>query len=100
MICQVAAGPSNSGILVPLEYSITWLACVSPACVACYWLACRELLKVVYVLVCHVLSLAALAFRGYLAKEPSCWYCGMVRHQALLNRVGMEGLYLQSVAVG
>ena len=33
------------------------------------WLACRVLLKIVYVLTCRALSLAVLAFRGDLAKD-------------------------------
>ena len=33
------------------------------------WLACRVLLKIVYLLTCRVLGLAVLVFRGDLAKD-------------------------------
>jgi hypothetical protein len=37
--------------------------------VAWGWLACRVLLKIVYLLTCRVLSLAVVVFRGDLAKD-------------------------------
>ena len=48
------------------------------------WLACRVLLKVVYVLACRVLGLAVLVFRGDLAKEAELL---VLRHEnAVLRR--------------
>ena len=40
-------------------------------------LACRVLLKIVYLLTCRVLSVAVLVLRSDLAKMLSCWYSGM-----------------------
>jgi putative transposase len=48
------------------------------------WLACRVLLKVVYVLTCRVLGLAVLVFRGDLAKDAELL---VLRHEnAVLRR--------------
>jgi putative transposase len=48
------------------------------------WLACRVLLKVVYVLACRVLGLAVLVFRGDLAKDAELL---VLRHEnAVLRR--------------
>jgi putative transposase len=41
------------------------------------WLACRVLLKFVYLLTCRVLGLAVLVFRGDGRRMPSCWCSGM-----------------------
>ena len=51
------------------------------------WLACRVLLKVVYVLTCRVLGLAVLVFRGDLAKDAELL---VLRHEnaVLRRRVG------------
>jgi len=42
---------------VPLEYSIEWLTCVSPAVVTRCWLACRVLLKIFSWPTCRLLGL-------------------------------------------
>ena len=56
----------------------------SAAGVAWCWLACRVLLKVVYLLTCRVLSAAALVFRGDLAKDAELL---VLRHEnAVLRR--------------
>ena len=56
----------------------------SPAGVTCCWLACRVLLKIVYVLMCRVLSLAVLVFRGDRAKTAELL---VLRHEnAVLRR--------------
>ena len=48
------------------------------------WLACRVLLKIVYLLTCRVLSLAVLAFRGNLTKDAELL---VLRHEnAVLRR--------------
>ena len=48
------------------------------------WLACRVLLKIVYLLTCRVLSLAVLVFRGDLAKDAELL---VLRHEnAVLRR--------------
>ncbi len=48
------------------------------------WLACRVLLKVVYVLMCRVLSLAVVVFHGDLAKDAELL---VLRHEnAVLRR--------------
>ena len=48
------------------------------------WLACRVLLKVVYLLTCRVLSLAVVVFRGNLAKDAELL---VLRHEnAVLRR--------------
>jgi putative transposase len=49
-----------------------------------YWLACRVLLKSVYLLTCRVLGLAVLVFRGDLAKNAELL---VLRHEnAVLRR--------------
>jgi putative transposase len=55
---------------VPLEYSIEWLVCTirQQACRGDGWLG-RVLLKIVYRLVCWILGLAVLLFRGDWAKD-------------------------------
>ena len=48
------------------------------------WLACRVLLKIVFLLTCRVLSVAALVFRGDLAKDAELL---VLRHEnAVLRR--------------
>jgi putative transposase len=48
------------------------------------WLACRVLLKIVYALTCRVLGLAALVFRGDMAKDAELL---VLRHEnAVLRR--------------
>jgi putative transposase len=48
------------------------------------WLACRVLLKIVYLLTCRVLGLAVLVFRGDLAKDAELL---VLRHEnAVLRR--------------
>src|ERR1022692_4570419 len=48
------------------------------------WLACRVLLKIVYLLTCRVLSLAVLVFRGDRAKDAELL---VLRHEnAVLRR--------------
>src|SRR5438876_11748249 len=48
------------------------------------WLACRVLLKIVYMLTCRVLGLAVLLFRGDLAKDAELL---VLRHEnAVLRR--------------
>jgi putative transposase len=48
------------------------------------WLACRVLLKIVYLLTCRVLSLTVLVFRGDLAKDAELL---VLRHEnAVLRR--------------
>ena len=48
------------------------------------WLACRVLLKIVYLLMCRVLSLAVVVFRGGLAKDAELL---VLRHEnAVLRR--------------
>jgi hypothetical protein len=44
-----------------------------------WWLTCRELLKIVYLLTCRVLGLAVLVFYGDLAKDAELL---VVRHVA------------------
>jgi hypothetical protein len=57
---------------------------LSPAGVALCWLACRVLLKIVYLLTCRVLSLAVLVFHGDLAKDAELL---VLRHEnAVLRR--------------
>jgi len=62
-----------------------WSA-LSPAGVTWCWLACRVLLKTVYVLTCRVLGLAVVVFRSDLAKEAELL---VLRHEnAVLRRHG------------
>jgi len=57
---------------------------LSSAGVTWCWLACRVLLKIVYLLTCRVLSLAVLVFRGDLAKDAELL---VLRHEnAVLRR--------------
>ena len=61
----------------------SWPA-LSPAGVTWCWLACRVLLKIVYLLTCRVLGLAVLVFRGGLAKDAELL---VLRHEnAVLRR--------------
>ena len=53
------------------------------------------LLKIVYLLMCRVLGLAVLVFRGDLAKDAELL---VVRHEALLSRMEVEDLRLLAVA--
>jgi putative transposase len=49
-----------------------------------WWLACRVLLKIVYLLMCRVLGLAVLTFRGDRAKDAELL---VLRHEnAVLRR--------------
>jgi hypothetical protein len=59
------------------------------------WLACRVLLKIVYLLTCRVFGLAVLVFGGDLAKDAELL---VVRHEALLFRMEVEDLRLLAVA--
>ena len=53
------------------------------------WLACRVLLKIVYLLTCRVFGLAVLVFRGGLAKDAELL---VLRHEnAVLRRLGGPG---------
>ncbi len=47
------------------------------------WLACRVLLKIVYLLTCRVLSLAVVVFRGDLAKDAELL---VLRHANAVRR--------------
>lgn len=47
------------------------------------WLACRVLLKIVYLLTCRVLSLVVLVFRGDLAKDAELL---VLRHENTVLR--------------
>jgi putative transposase len=60
---------------------------LSPAGVTWCWLACRVLIKIVYLLTCRVLGLAVLVFRGDLAKDAELL---VLRHEnaVLRRRVG------------
>jgi putative transposase len=55
-----------------------------PACRAQWWLACRVLLKIAYLLTCRVLGLAVLVFRGDKARDAELL---VLRHEnAVLRR--------------
>ena len=65
---------------MPLEYSIVSLTCA----VTSWLVACRVLLKILYVLVRRLLSLAVLVFRGDRAKDAELL---ALRHEnAVLRR--------------
>src|SRR5271155_5917946 len=69
---------------VTLEYSIESLTCTSSGALAWWWLACRVLLKIVYLLACRVLGRAVLVFRGDRAKDAELL---VLRHEnAVLRR--------------
>ena len=69
---------------VPLEYSIEQLTCAFASRLDAGWLADRVLLKIVYVLVRRIFSLAVLMFRGDLAKDAELL---VLRHEnAVLRR--------------
>jgi hypothetical protein len=53
------------------------------------------LLKIVYLLVRRILGLAVLLFRRDMAKDAELL---VVRHEALLSRMGVEDLRLLAVA--
>ena len=58
-------------------------------------MACRMLLKIVYLLVRQILGLAVLVFRWEGAKDAELL---VMRHEALLSRMEVEDLRLLAVA--
>jgi len=76
---------------VTLEYSIESLTCTSSGALAWWWLACRVLLKIVYLLACRVLGRAVLVFRGDRAKDAELL---VLRHEnAVLRRYAKQVRY-------
>ena len=80
-----AAEPVPPQNPVPLDYSIGCVTCA--VCLARWvqwWLACRVLLKIVYLLTCRLLGLAVLVFRSDRAKDAELL---VLRHEnAVLRR--------------
>jgi hypothetical protein len=83
----IVTGVPGQAVTLTLYRSNTrlfgWPA-LSPAGVTWCWLACRVLLKIVYLLTCRVLGLVILVFHGGLAKNAELL---MLRHEnAVLRR--------------